>query len=864
MAQTAVTPNPISDPIRKSGIKVELDDFVTPPRTDDVKPYANIQFLYHADDGSGRLYLIDTRGVVWQIENGKVDPSPLLDVRGDPDFVNGGTPTGLRSFAFHPDFETPSAAGYGKLYTVNAKTVASAPAGVPVFDGPYTPVYHSTIIEWQVARPADPGPIVAGSGREVLRVAQPEKGHDLNQIAFNPAAKPGSEDYGALYIASGDGGNNPPRPDRFDAGQDLQQALSKILRIDPLKSGSASYTVPADNPFVGRSDALPEVWATGFRNPQNFSFDQGGRGDLLIGEIGQAQIEEVNIGVAGGNYGWQPREGTFATARGDQGVLYTLPGDDSGFTYPVAQYDHDEGRAIAGGFVYRGADIPELAGHYVFGDIAAGRVFHVPLSALQTAQKSGRPAEIKELTLLVNGAERTLLDVVKASRADLRFGQDANGEIYVLTKQDGQVRKLASASDVAPTPTPDPGPVAGLGRVEAEDLALTRYVVASSSEASGGALIRTLSNGVATHTFNGTKGTYDLKVRYLDEDDGTSRGTLKVAGVEVDRWDFDKGDGWTIRSKTVSLDTGDRIELATTQNAGEYGRVDYLEVARSDGTPVPTPTPTPTPDPGPTAGVGRLEAEDLALTRYAVASSSEASGGALIRTLSNGVATHTFNGTKGTYDLKVRYLDEDDGTSRGTLKVAGVEVDRWDFDKGDGWTVRSKTVSLDTGDRIELATTQNAGEYGRVDYLEVTRSDGTPAPTPTPTPTPDPGPTAGVGRLEAEDLALTRYAVTSSSEASGGELIRTFSNGVATHTFGGDNGRYKISVRYLDEDDGSGSGAVTVEGKQISNWRFDAGGGWKTHSLFANLEQGDRIDISTARDAGEYGRVDYVELELWT
>jgi glucose/arabinose dehydrogenase len=166
---------------------------------------------------------------------------------------------------------------------------------------------------------------------------------------------------------------------------------------------------------------------------------------MILTDIGKLNIEEVNLGSAGANYGWPLREGTFVTNRTNPDTLYALPADDArrGFTYPVAQYDHDEGRAIAGGFVYRGTRVPALAEQYLFGDIVDGRVFHVPVEAL----RPGRLATIRELTLLRGGRRVRLLDLVRGQpgRVDLRFGQDEAGEVYVLTKQDGMVRGLRLA-----------------------------------------------------------------------------------------------------------------------------------------------------------------------------------------------------------------------------------------------------------------------------------------------------------------------------------------------------------------------------------------------------------------------------------
>ena len=158
-----------------------------------------------------------------------------------------------------------------------------------------------------------------------------------------------------LLLTVGDGGNHPAAPDPYNAAQNKGIALGKVLRIDPLASGGKPYSVPGDNPFVGRADTLPEIWAYGLRHPQNLSFDRVGRGTGLITDIGQARVEEVNILAKGVNYGWSLREGTFVTNRTDAKVLYGLPKDDAkyGVTYPVAQYDHDEGKAIVGGYVYR-------------------------------------------------------------------------------------------------------------------------------------------------------------------------------------------------------------------------------------------------------------------------------------------------------------------------------------------------------------------------------------------------------------------------------------------------------------------------------------------------------------------------------
>ena len=443
----AATPDPIPARIQKSGLAVELADLSTPPRTSGSRPYALLNFLYHAGDRSGRLFANDSRGRLWLINRTTGAARPFLDlrqVRGSA-FLVGGNQMGLRSFAFHPDFARPGRPGHRKLYTVSTETAASRPGGVRLFGGPFPVAHHDVVAEWGVD-PTDPSRVDPTSRREVLRVAQYKKDHNTDRLMFDPNAGPGTSDYGKLYIGIGDGGNVPARPDPYDQAQDPGRALGKIFRINPLRqSDGRRYAVPGDNPFVGRSGHLPEIWALGLRHPQNLSFDRGGTGAFIVTDIGQYHIEEVNLGLRGANYGWPLREGTFVTDRRDQTTLHALPDDDAtrGFTYPVAQYDHDEGRAVAGGFVYRGTAVSALAGHYLFGDIVNGRVFHVPVGEL----RPGARATIRELSFRKGGAPVTLKALVGGSngRVDLRFGQGEDGEVYILTKQDGKIRKLRQA-----------------------------------------------------------------------------------------------------------------------------------------------------------------------------------------------------------------------------------------------------------------------------------------------------------------------------------------------------------------------------------------------------------------------------------
>lgn len=477
MPQQVVTPDPIAEPIAPSGLKAGLKEVVTIPPSASSGGLARLNFLYHADDDSGRIFTADSRGKIWLIDEGTLDPEPFLDVADQSGFFHSFQ-AGVRSFAFHPDFDEPGQPGFGRFYTLATFSESSAPPDVPILETKVSAVLlQDALTEWQVSA-TDPTQIDPASAREILRIDEPLLDHNADQIMFDPNATAGGSDFGMLYLGTGDGGNVPDDPDPLDNAQDLGSALGKILRIDPLEQADgAPYGIPEDNPFLDVSAALPEIWALGLRHPQNFSFDTGGDGDLFISDIGQSNIEEVNLGQAGANYGWNLREGTFATVDGDPESLLTLPDNDAslGFTYPVAQYDRSEespdGRAaVTGGFVYRGSEIPQLVGHYVFGDLATGRVFHIPAAGLT----AGAPATIGELTFIVDGEALQIIDLLGTDRADIRFGQDEAGELYITSKRDGVVRKLTAAppqSDDYPADETTDGIVivsgaAGVGAIE--------------------------------------------------------------------------------------------------------------------------------------------------------------------------------------------------------------------------------------------------------------------------------------------------------------------------------------------------------------------------------------------------------------
>ena len=493
-ADAALGANPLP-PITKPGLAVELMDYVTFPAATAPQYRDGINFLVESPDDSGRLFVGDSRGGVRMIVNDAASPDIFLNlgtapsVAGQPDIdlvVGNYGQQGMGGFAFHPDYATPGTPGYGKFYTAFSDDPDFKPA--PDFPSPGATTHHSVIVEWQVD-PNNPNLINTSSRRELIRIGQPFKDHNMQQIGFNPLAQPGDADYGMLYISMGDGGNNFPAipTDPYQNGQNVEDVLGSILRIDPLGNNSANgkYGIPTDNPFVGDVDlpstpgidesATPgdetadEVWAYGLRNPHRWSWDTGvnSTGNMYISDIGQASIEEINLGTAGANYGWRDREGIYMTDPDNENDLDPLPADDAlyDYTYPVAMYDHDEGNAIVGGFVYRGQAISTLQGKYIFGDLVNGRLFYTDVDDMTPGSETpGSQATVHELTIFHDGSEQTLLNIIgDPPRADLRFGTDKDGEIYVIAKRTGEIFRLVPQTSI-------PGDLDGDGNVGLDDL----------------------------------------------------------------------------------------------------------------------------------------------------------------------------------------------------------------------------------------------------------------------------------------------------------------------------------------------------------------------------------------------------------
>jgi hypothetical protein len=386
-----------------------------------------------------------------------VDPEPFLNVREalGADYIDNAREGGLRTFAFHPDFHIEGADGEGKFYTMATMSVDSAQACVPIFEAPIDAFFHSVLTKWTVD-PNNPDRIDPTSAREIFRIEELAQKLNAEQVMFDPNAAPGDADCGMLYVSTRMGFSNR-EPDPFQDVQDLGSPRGKILRLDPLEQANGdSFGVPADNPFVKEPDANGIVWARGLCHPENMTFDIGGDGRMIFSGIGQFFVEEINVGQAGANYGWPLREGDFALST--EGIshptdpfFYELPPNESelGFSAPVAQYGRHEGVfaqdkiAIAGGYVYRDMEAPDPFGLYIFGDLISGRIYSVPEAALILGQQG----EIKELLLTVNGQPATLLEILAVEeneiRVDMRFGQNDEGEVFVTSKQNGKIYKLA-------------------------------------------------------------------------------------------------------------------------------------------------------------------------------------------------------------------------------------------------------------------------------------------------------------------------------------------------------------------------------------------------------------------------------------
>jgi uncharacterized protein (TIGR03437 family) len=347
----------------------------------------NATDIQNARDGSRRLFLALQAGTIWILHDGRVNGVPLLDL-GAKTRSNGEC--GLLGFAFPPGFVAK------QYFYVN-----------------YTdPQCRNTIVSryrMRDANTADPA-----SETIIIREPQPYQNHNGGQLAFGPD--------GYLYIGFGDGGS---AGDPHGYGQNNRERLGKIVRIDT-ESGASTYRVPATNPFIGNDSYLPEIWATGLRNPWRFTFDRL-TGDLWIGDVGQNRAEEIDFQPAssrgGENYGWNIMEGL---------RCFTTPAcNQAGLTLPVHEYTREQGdKSVTGGRVVRGRGAGLLRGVYVYGDYVSGRVWGI--------RQEG---------------ERFVNSLIADTTYNIStFGEDEDGEVYLADHSGGSLYRIEAPDRPRLTP----------------------------------------------------------------------------------------------------------------------------------------------------------------------------------------------------------------------------------------------------------------------------------------------------------------------------------------------------------------------------------------------------------------------------
>jgi len=451
-AEITTDPFPKPIPTTEGVIRVRFAEFATIPDFNGAAP--RIMTMVY-EPGARRLFASDMNGKLFVISADGKTVTPYLDLTAVEWKVGVqamGTERGLQSFAFHPQFAQAGTRGFGKFYTYLDTSNTSVPTDLKPLGGTHT---HDTILlEWTAKNPASVA-YDGGAPRELIRFEQPFANHNGGHITFNPLATPNSADYGLLYFGLADGGSGG---DPFGHGQNLNVAFGKIHRIDPLGTNSANgkYGIPASNPFAndGKADTLGEIYAYGVRNCQRLFWDPK-NGNMFMSDIGQDTVEKISAVTSGANLGWNVWEGSFkfvGTGRPTR-VETDGPRADAKVTYPIVEYGQldpllQSSSAAIGGMVYRSTRIPQLTNLLIFGDNPSGEIFYVSADSLP----KGGQDPIHRVLLNDNGTSKTFLQVIKeknaaqgkaaATRADLRFAEGPDGQIFLLNKRDGTIRVL--------------------------------------------------------------------------------------------------------------------------------------------------------------------------------------------------------------------------------------------------------------------------------------------------------------------------------------------------------------------------------------------------------------------------------------
>ncbi|GAB4017150.1 hypothetical protein GCM10028808_47810 [Spirosoma migulaei] len=513
---TAVVPKAEAPAAPSTEHTLELADYVELPITGDMSADRVTGVLARGsilrdEPGGKRFFVNDLNGPLYILNKQTKQLTPYLNFNGSGDHAglfpkfaaSTGYASGLMNFVFDPDY-----ARNGIFYTLhmeNATTPDESAIPKPgVLPGLNLAGYTTTpalakptvasdarfarelvIVEWTDRQLGNM--TFEGTAREVFRLYVPGLFHPLNEITFNPAARPGDPDWRVMYLGIGDAGTGErPGPMRLHA-QRLDTYQGKILRIIPTLSDHVStskvsengrYRIPNDNPFVSVEGARKEIWAYGLRNPHRLTWyvDPARPREpvLLAFNIGLVSWETVAIIKKGANYGYPFREGTQSMSASNG--MGALPADDvlpvqvsdtvtHGTvkpTYAVIAYPHTPGGgdAIANGFVYRGKRIPALKETLVFGDITTGRIWYANMKDVLAADDSNpltmaplhelgtRVRALSEETYRRRGGRNPSLPgrgaVAGAGRIDLRLAEDNDGELYVLTKGDGMIRAFIS------------------------------------------------------------------------------------------------------------------------------------------------------------------------------------------------------------------------------------------------------------------------------------------------------------------------------------------------------------------------------------------------------------------------------------
>jgi glucose/arabinose dehydrogenase len=358
--------------------------------------------ITNAGDGSNRLFVVEQGGKIKVVSNGQILPTPFLDVTS---LIVSGGEQGLLGLAFHPQFKTN---GLFYIY-YTAKPLTNAP----------TDAGDDTLVEYQAPTPSA-NVSNATPVRTLLDFHDRFSNHNGGDVAFGPD--------GFLYVAIGDEGTSG---DPDNNSQNLGSPFGKMFRIDvdSAPSPGFTYAIPAGNPFIGVAGARPDIWAYGFRNPWRWSFDRL-TGNQMIGDVGQNLFEEIDVlpkNSGGMDFGWRIREGAHCYNTANPNVpLVTC--QTAGLTDPVLEYDHTQGCAVIGGFIYRGPTFPSLQGTYFYADECSGKLWRAQLQ----------------------GSTWVSTEALDTGLNPSAFGEDETGEVY-LVNLGGAIYRI---TPLAPTPTP--------------------------------------------------------------------------------------------------------------------------------------------------------------------------------------------------------------------------------------------------------------------------------------------------------------------------------------------------------------------------------------------------------------------------